>query len=364
MKSRTVILGTILLPAVLLGLFIAIPYLREWKGISYPHTFHSSQTTLYGEDGTTLPTVLTIPDGKKPTQFILMVPDRNLDRDWNSRGSQFMTGREISDAFAGNGIATVRFDARDSGESVLSGKDYPNLDNGSSDLKVIYDWASGKLEGATPAIIAHGDGCATALNTVNRYHLKPERIVLLGCAYRGTLLESWGERLLHNMSRSGVDQSIIQKARVELDDWLAGKPIPGKDDGEVQADLEAFRKALHFMESEKMASFTRQARTIRFNDLLDEALQAGIPVVQLVGENDDEIPPDLTDATLKHNAALEQSVKNEYTFEIIPATNHFFKSQRSRSESIFAMVLHRMNPFSSVDERFLKKLLALFQSQS
>ncbi len=365
MKSRTLIAFTFIIPVIILLLYGAVSLLHLGER-EYPLKIREKNHLLYGADGTTLPLTLTTPSAEETLPgAVLMVPDRKLDRDWNARGVSFETGRDIARMLSGNGMPVIRYDQRESGDSILSGTNYSDMENTSSAFQVLYNYATEELgyDPASMVLIGHGDGCMSLLRAVNRFQLRARRIVLLGCAYKGTLLESWGERILYNMEKTGADPEVRKRARQELRLWLArmeGHPLPempshADEKMENHPDIMGFRKALEYMESAKMLSFTEQAAKLDFEKELRKVLQSRHPVTHLVGAMDDELPPE----EIRKTEELEKRLQLQgYPCElrIVEEANHFFKPQSKRSTAIFEMLLNRLSPFSQTSENFLNML--------
>lgn len=355
MKPKTIILTTMLLfVLVSFGLLFNAQF-STGSRIPLPKGASETEDRVYSEDGTVLPYTIVRPIDK-PLARIILVADESLDRNWNSRSIQYGTGMDLAHSLAEKGYATIRYDQRGSGESILSGLNRPDIQNLTMDLGKIRQLGQKDFPGIPEVILAHGNSCAIVLQGIQKSGELPAGILLTGCAYSGTLLDNWGERLLENMSRSSVDRSVMDQARKDLDHWIASKGSmesvtesmessdttgASGDDSDVSPDLLAFYHALDHMDSEKKASWTKKAATIRPMELASDLLRSGVKITQLIGEYDPEIPEGELEATLAYKSKQNLTT---YQLLVLDKVDHFLKTSESRPGTVMEKFAFRVDP--------------------
>ncbi|MDH5656483.1 MAG: hypothetical protein OEZ34_11275, partial [Spirochaetia bacterium] len=272
MKSKHIIIITLLIPFILILLWFGmkIKPLPDYNKIT---EYSSEEFSFYGDDATLLPGEYIIPETISSKRSIFLIADQKLDRNWNSRNMEFQTGRKISHILGQNGIPSVIYDQRGTGESVLSGKNHPTPENLASDFHIIYKKSTAKnfIHSDGIEIIAHGHSCIPALLAVNQFQIPVQRIYLLSCVFPGTLLDSWLEQILNNMRRAGVDDTAVSEGETIIQKWKKQDQFNLLTEGETNAsadqknqDIQSLYRALDYMQSEQMLPWTNQAKNISF----------------------------------------------------------------------------------------------------
>ncbi len=384
MNSKNIILVTLVGFFAFLIVVMALPRMGASDNYGGDYEVSIKEYEIYGEDGTILPVDVFTPEDYKYTKAVIMAADRGLDRNWNSKGMTMFSGEYMADALASNGIAVIRYDQRGTGNSLISGRNVPDMGNLSADFSSINKWAVNNLDADEIVLLGHGESCITALYASERNSLKPESILLINCAYSGTLLHNWGERLMHNMERAGVSAEHLAFARKELADWevnhsfnttvkLAGeKSAIEKNESapedesskttKLHPDLIAFYRALEYMDSAEMASWSQKAQEIEFNSLLKKALSRGINVYSIIGGADDETPQNEVDTAVQLSTAINAgNTKASYHVKIVKGVDHFLQEKGIRSQTDMSAAFHRMNPFRSYSKDFIKEVLSAIQ---
>lgn len=382
MRTKPVILITILIPVLILGAILSVGIFRDNDEEIQPlYSYNEIRSTVYGEDGTILPTLMGVPEKMESKKVAFLVSDRGLDGNWNSRGLSFNTGEALARNLTGQGIVTVRYDRRGTGGSRISGRNYPDLDNGASDLHAVYNKVMKEYESDTPvSFIAHGDGCMETIYAINKYSMNTASLILIGCAYEGTLLENWGNRLILNMEKSRVDEKYLKHARMDLKQWVeemtsgrdseqnVQEQSPSGNDqkdneissGKMHPDLIAYYRALEHMESPEMISWTKQAAHLNFQNETSAILKKGIKIYQFVGRFDEEIPQESVQSNEKL-AREFQSRNMPYFFTLVDDADHFMKVRHDESSSTMETVFRRMSPIQTNSKKFFQNIVASVQ---
>lgn len=389
MKARQIIILTTAVPFFALIAYFFLFRIGAGVGFSGPRDIKSEEYTIYGEDGTLLPLEITIPADRNVSHIVVVSADRGLDRSWNSRGITFHSGKYLAEVLASYGAAVVRYDQRGTGASMISGKNVPDFTNMSWDLKSVYKWATENIQTDGKTVLAgHGESCMTALSVATEIQPEPDQVLLISCAYSGTLLDNWGARLISNMKRAGVKSEILEFASSELKNWKqnyqfdgsavnqgdrsskstdetepadrenAGKSesVDGGDEP-MSPDLIAFYRALEYMNTPDMYRWSRMARTVDFQALTRNILKKKIKISQIIGDADDEIPPEEIEAAETIAKALSTSYDALFSFHKIKGGDHFLQQRDSRSQTDISALFHRMNPFKEFSVDFIQSIM-------
>jgi pimeloyl-ACP methyl ester carboxylesterase len=329
--------------------------------------YKQNDLKLFGEDGTFLPGEMLVPE-RPSGRAVILVADKRLDRNWNTTRISFDTGKLIAHVLASNGAVVTVYDQRGAGLSVPSGKNYPNPSNSTSDLHTVYEKAK-ELAGpgiTSMEIVAHGQGCLTALLAVNRYKLRVARIYLLGCAASGRYLEFWSRQILQNMERSGVEAEVMKRAESVVAQWLAKpeyEPILFSEElseeekaryEKIDKDLQPLYRGLDYMQSEEMIDWTRLTKEIAFDDEIRKALRSGVKIAHILTEFDEEIPArDIEHYTKKSDLFPEKN----YSLRVLKGADHFFYLRKERAFSSFRLILDRAMPIKDIHPELFKNII-------
>ncbi len=332
---------------------------------------HEEEHTVYAADGTGIFFTLSEPADSsisKKADFVILMADRNLDRDWNTTAVRFFTGRDLAQYLSSAGYSVIRADQRGTGMTQPSGLNYADPENAASDLLRIMDWAAQEKQASGFKIIAHGEACSAAVTAESQ---KIKGYILLSCVSRGSLLDTWGDRLLHNMKKAGVPEDILKQSEKDLAYWIQSKkegrtPERKPADSTVKTDAKseekaltadqiAFFKALEFMDtSEKMNRWPSVASGLVLSEDIKKVLKKGIPVLHLTGSVNTEIPEDvLLHWQEKEVPELSSAGQNLYEFKIISKADHFFKDRSSKDTSALDVFLMKMDPFKKTSGELL-----------
>lgn len=363
MEARKLILYTFLFfLAVLLTLGIAnyLPFIVD--GINFG-SLPFEQKTYKDTD----PELEMIDTGKGPV--LLFVPGKGADRNWNSPTLANRAGLRLSAELSEAGISIIRFDRIDAGEKP---EVYiPVSERAKQVVKAVNE--SGRILNANNGprpfyILAHDEGCIDTLIALEEVRLQVQGVILTGCAYSGTVLDQWYDRINYNMKLSGITRENRQKVHDYWNKILAQKepePVSEEDwqrlqrkflDEGMHADVVAGRKTISVLLREENLAYFREARSISFEKLIAK-LANKTTIYQLVGENDEEIPPE----TVSENRDLANEYK--YPFILLEDTGHFLFEQDPPGSPVENMAMRR-SPFAEISPAFVKEIKRILPLQS
>ena len=381
----------LILFVVPLVLFIAVWicyrfYTPDARG---PHSFSESEFRVYSADGRRVEGTLALP-GNVPAgearslripagrPYVVLVSDRGLDRDWNSAGVYFRTGERLARFWASHGNPVARFDPRGTGSEGGRRRHF-SLQSQAEDLMAVIravEQPSAALPrsprrtvpGSRAVLVAHGEGCVVALIAVHRLELRPNRLMLVGCGFRGTYLELWGSLILSNMRKAGAGRAALDTAAARMKRFLSepfpktARPAPvapGRTPEGRQAsgpeknpDLAGFESALEFLRGPMAKEWTREAAVFSFVSELRFALGVSLPVRVFLPEYDSELEPGVAQD-------LHSAIGPRSGFEIRPlrAANHFLKVQPGPPGGAIGRAFARATPFTRLSPDLLETVL-------
>jgi pimeloyl-ACP methyl ester carboxylesterase len=338
---RRVITITLGIPLLLLGVYYVLANFYTPDEIPADFDFLETDFQVNAVDGATLAGTQLVPvaGDADARALIVFVAERGLDRDWNSRSVAFRTGQRLARILGGAGYAVFRFDHRGAGASRASSQTLQDLNLMAADIGTIARHARQTTgEDQMPVYyLAHDMGCALLARALQpEAELpRPAGVILLSCASKGSLLENWGEKLLFNMRRAGVKTEIAAQAEAEWREYLRTDRLPTAFDEIAPVrnpppDLVAFRESVRYLARPAMDRFREPARQIHLTQTIANLRARGVPVLHLLGEFDEELPPDAVSATASFASSAEfaaSDTRGTYRFRQIPRMNHFLKEQ-------------------------------------
>lgn len=365
--NRLLILLTILTPLLFLLAGKALALWHTPPTLPPRYGYQNRDFQIYGDDaaelhGSYIRSERPFHNGAadQPRPVVLFVADRNLDRDWNAPSFAFRSGKWLARFLGEQGIDSIRYDHRGIGKSVASAQSIGDFLLQTRDLLNFYHYA--RQQRYMPVILlAHGSGCSLALQTALEHELDIALFILLSCGHSGSLVEAWGDKLLFNMERKGVDKETLQIARQEWQLWLSTGERKSAE--KAPPDLAAFRNALKHLDSKAMSSFLQAGRDIYpFQMISKIVLEKRGAILHVVGGADEERPPAAQESTLRFAARLQRALALEgradlYRFLKLDHSNHFLKQSSSKATGLL-LTLQRLNPFQGLDP----SLLLLLQS--
>ncbi len=370
MKLRSIIfislgLLALLFLAPMLGAYLYRPELR-----GLPGEYEEEKFELYADDASLLRGTLTWSKGPGTERgFVLFLADSELDRDWTAEGKGFAGGRILARRLGGLGFRSARFDQRGTGATVQSGRNYASPDVLARDARRVLLHFAGNFSDTEQAqnvfILAHGDGCAPALVLANRLDFPPT-LILMACSLRGTLLDQWTERILLNMSRTGVSPANLAAARDRIQTWRVarawtGEPIRRAPDPALPPDLQALDRALDEMVSERLLPFTREAENFDFRGERDRWLsKPGARLVHMLAEVDFVLPENEIEYAQKAAEELQRRTAGRARFVRLPRTDHFLSARANEPSAAVVVLLESLNPLRRVSPAVLGALDEVF----
>jgi hypothetical protein len=359
--QRTILYSLILVSGLLLGigLFRYYPYVASF--VSFDDRFKSVSLEA-GKAGK-----IELSRTEQPRALFLFVPDRRMDRRWNTTHLETRVGLKLGQILNERSVDTAVFDRKDAGLPPDHYVDPQTIAEQIRDafvaLQAYRD--SQKIyekEKSPITILAHGDGCLATLLAVDAYGIEPEKIMLFGCAYDGTLLESYGEMITNAMHLTGVDEKVMTTVKKEWADWLNQKEYEELTEEQwlelqkamlkekVNQDLVAFRRTRSVFQRPHNREWLLRAKRLSYVELVESVLKKSRVVIEhFASQYDEELPPDL----IERNAVRAKTFGPRYTFAVLSQTDHFLFEKDSPPASPVENMMSRSNPFKSLSPAFL-----------
>lgn len=325
---------------------------------------------------------------EKVERYVLIVPDRNTDRDWNSPGNEARTGLRFARKLVESNIGVIRYSPPGSGNDQINLTD-PGLSRialervlrafqAAKDTEAVEnsDEVSGadRIPDAPLSVLSVGEGCIISLAALQQPEVMRisniDSLYLAGCAYPETLLDGWIGRVYYNMELTGVSADLMDRAaqiwserKKEIDEGSL-KPMDKdawekrleklKEQG-MPADLLAFEKTLSYLSRPDNIVWTRAAAHIRFQDLLTQLRESRpeLRIVHVMGEYDEEIRP--ADREAMENYVRTSGIDN-YEFRTLERMDHSFCIRESPPASPVENMMRRRDPFVDFSPEILKLL--------
>ncbi|MBI3396514.1 MAG: alpha/beta hydrolase [Spirochaetia bacterium] len=349
MKTKNVIFASLGVPALLFT--AGFVFFRTHLEVPpLPGKFTIEEFSLFAEDSAVLPGTVYKPVGV-PKSVVVVLPDRGLDRNWNPRGALFRTGAVAARILAGNGRAAFTYDQRGTGESAIPGRNYADFGTQTDDLLVVVRHAQKQYPGVPLEILGHGEGCVAAALAANTGKFPVRRLRLFSCAFWGSMLESWGERLLANMDRLNVKLELRSAARAEWRLILAShdasafsgewRTEEGKRLGK-EPDLMSFQRAVRYLNEPEQTAWIKSARTLVFTSEIEKAA-ARMRVDHYIPEFDDQTSPGELDAVTKWSAGR---ARPGYTLSVLKHADFILKEQDRPAQGTFDLMVRRAGPLT------------------
>ncbi|WP_432928260.1 alpha/beta hydrolase family protein [Microbispora sp. CA-135349] len=171
----------------------------------------------FASGGERLAGTLTLPDGDGPFSAALLVPGSGpIDRDSDHRRLPLGVTRQLAEAFAAAGIASLRYDKRGVGASTgsfLAAGLRDNMDDAGAALAALRERP--EIDPARVAPAGHSEGALIAANLAAHDHTVAAVVLLAGAAKIGSELLRWqAARLAPTMP--AVVRALLRLTRTDL----------------------------------------------------------------------------------------------------------------------------------------------------
>ncbi|MCB1137648.1 MAG: hypothetical protein KDK23_02790 [Leptospiraceae bacterium] len=377
---KKLILITFILIGLLLvgiGTFIYLPTIvqgldfsdRDFRKVALKEFISRDQDSLWMETAEVM-----LPEN--PDGYVLIVPDRDYDRDWNSPGNQTRPGLRFARRLIERNMAVIRYSPPGSVNEEI------DLVDPARSMQALLDVAeafyTARQQAALPdapiTVLAVGEGCmisALALqDTLTLRILKPGRLILASCAYPDTLLNGWAGRIFYNMELSGVSQenmdtasliwqkhrSSIERGEIpEIDEDAWEDRLEKLKEANLASDLLALEKTLSHLYRPSNRDWTRAAAQLEFEPILEGLRQArpDMEMIHVLGEYDEEIHPE--DRKKQENMVRSSSIPN-YRFLLLEKGDHGFVVRDEPPASPVENMMRRRDPFAEFSPGLLDLL--------
>ncbi|MBE7437122.1 MAG: hypothetical protein HS115_01615 [Spirochaetales bacterium] len=197
------------------------------------------------------------------------IADENMDRYGNQGAVQFHSGLLLARYFIRSNRAFLHYDQRLHSSVKQLARDL---------LTVLDDYP-------VSLILAHGQGCYTALEAAQKSKKRPQQILLFSCAARENYQHLRVEQMLHKMALEGAPDSMLRDAESLSQRWLHDyelEPLPhGAHVGRrmIQNSLEKEKENLGI-------TALRENQAIHFKSARARVEQKGVTVRHYRGEFD------------------------------------------------------------------------------
>ena len=381
---RKVVITTLAVPFVLLVGYLLLVRVYTPDTIPADFEYRSQDLTVSAADGARIAATLhhVQNDTAEIRPLVVFVGERSLDRDWNSKSFSFRSGARLARILGGAGFHSIRYDHRGTGDTQASLQTRLDLElmindvgsvarAGIAQLQSMQTNPNDSSEIQNIFFLAHDSGCAETLAALASSQNQPTGVILLSCDAAPTALDQWGEKLLFNMQRQGVDATVLDQARAEWQEFARTNQLPLSMQFQEIApavkpppDLIAFREAVRYMASEKMDHFRGVAKSIAIQTRIESLVQRGVPVLHMIGEFDEELPPTSIGHTTDFARDLSKKYGGQsYEFVVIPRMNHFLKEQDEAVQGP-GLLLERMRPFRKIQPAAITKILEFLKRNS
>lgn len=357
------ILYTMILTAGLLIGIAALRYYPKISSIGSTLWFSNDIETISLEAGKAGSIELRLTAATKA--IYLIVADRRMDRQWNNSHLETRVGLKLGQILNQQSISTAVFDRADSN---LAPDAYLPTSSIAAQVRdafiaiKAYTEAKPSLTRLPVIIFAHGDGCISSLFAIEEFSIEPDQLLLFGCAYDQSLLETYGDMIFNTMRLSSVDDEQMNQARIEWNEWLSKskyEEITEEDwlkqqkemlKQQVHPDLVAFRKTISVFQRPNNINFLIESKLLLFPILVESVLKkTRVLIEQYPSEFDEEISAEL----IKRNQIQSEAFGPRYQFKILAHTDHYLFEKDSPPASPIENMMSRSNPFKSLSPALL-----------
>ncbi len=262
--------------------------------------------------------------------------DPAFDRNLNSKSIQTDAGIALNEALRGN-FSVIRYDQRGTGRTAGNSRFTP-VSVLAADLRAVAP--------DDAVIIAHGDSCATAAYAWKK-GMRARKWIFVSCAYSGTLVDSWAERMFYNMQNSLMPPDVIRQCRAEWKLFRAGlkKTISGSTEAPPVApakegespDLLVFRGAIRELAYDQRA-WTKEALEFDVARTVQE-MKRSEKLVWFLPEFDTLTVPSETEAMSKVLGSPR----------ILPGTDYFLLESNAPRRTAMERIFFLKNPFTKAN---------------
>jgi fermentation-respiration switch protein FrsA (DUF1100 family) len=299
-----------------------------------PQEGHKEEEAKFKNGDVTLAGTLTLPSKPGPHPAVILLAGSG-EQTRNAEALGFKPFQVIAHHFAANGIASLRYDKRGSGESTGNVND-STIENFGKDALAGLNWLKGRseIDSARIGLVGHSEGGVVAQWAASGSKDVDFLILLSSPAVPTDELAFASMRLI--AKASGATEEEI-KEQVEEQERLFRAVRTGTGWENVEADIrkramaqiemvpEEHRKALDIdaMVEEGLVWI----KSPNFKYWLDFDPSAAIkklscPVLAFYGELDMQVPAEMNKDALVQ--ALVEGGNQHHTVEIMPKANHFF----------------------------------------
>lgn len=375
---KKLILITFLLVSALLvgiGVFVYLPIIiqgldfssRDFRKIALKNFAKRDRDSLWIQTAE-----LMIPED--PSGYVLILPERDHDRNWNSPGNQTRPGLRFARRLIDGNAAVLRYSPPGSANETID-LVAPEK-SAAAFLSVIQAFQQARQQESLPdlpvTVLAMGEGCIISVlalqDTESLKAVRVERLILTSCAYPDTLLSGWAGRVFYNMELSGVSEENMGKATKiwqghkekiergeipELDESAWEERLEELKEAGLAPDLQALEKTISHLYRPGNRDWTRAAASLDFMPLLQSLreVRTEMQLIHVLGQYDEEIHP--SDRRKQENL-VRSSILSDYSFVDLERTDHGMVLRDEPPASPVENMMRRRDPFAEFNPAFLK----------
>ncbi len=308
--------------------------------------------------------------------YIIIVPDRDYDKDWNSPGNQTRPGLRFARRLVESNLAVVRYSPPGSGDESIDLTDPEKSVRAFLDVVQALQSTMEKedLPRAPISILSVGEGCLVSVISLQEPEafrtVQPDRLILANCAYSGTPLKEWAGRVFYNMELTGASDEIMEDAGrtwkrhrekieageiPEMDEEAWEERLEDLKKQKLHSDILALEKTISHLYRPSNRDWTRAAAHIDFPASLRSLIESrpGLDIIHVLSEYDEEIHPE--DARDQENFVRSSDFSN-YSLKVLERTDHGFVLRDSPPASPVENMMRRRDPFVEFSPELMRIL--------
>ncbi|HBS03922.1 MAG TPA: hypothetical protein DEA96_03080 [Leptospiraceae bacterium] len=308
--------------------------------------------------------------------YIIVVPDRDYDKDWNSPGNQTRPGLRFARRLVENNLAVVRYSPPGSGDESIDLTDPEKSVRAFLDVVQALQSTMEKedLPRAPISILSVGEGCLVSVMALQEPEafrtVQPDRLILANCAYSGTPLKEWAGRVFYNMELTGASSDMLEESGrtwkrhrekieageiPEMDEEAWEERLENLKEQKLHSDILALEKTISHLYRPSNRDWTRAAAHIDFPASLRSLIESrpGLDIIHVLSEYDEEIHPE--DARDQENFVRSSDFSN-YSLKVLERTDHGFVLRDSPPASPVENMMRRRDPFVEFSPELMRIL--------
>ncbi len=300
----------------------------------------------FANDALALVGTLTLPpvgDGPFPAALLLH-GSGPVDRDGNAAGLQMDAYRQVADALAKHGVASLRYDKRGVGDSqgeLSSASRTDLLDDADAALAALQ--AQPEIDRQRCFVIGHSEGAYLAPEIVVENEDVAGLVLLEGAARPLGEITRWQVETL--LRRQGMDGEALDAALAQQDQYTAF--IEGSEGSWDDYAVDQLREAMPWMSEEAAAQLKETPLSLawlrqHYRDEPAETIRSvDVPVLIVNGEKDSQVPASEAE---RLEELLREGGNTDVTTVVLPDLNHLLRHHPEEPNVIYRHLDEPVDP--------------------